>query len=140
MARTLAIDYGLKRIGLALSDPTKTIATALPTLLAERQAQKTIDKLLVVMAAHDIDEIIVGLPYRMSGKMGLQADEVVHFVEQLKLRTQIPIVLWDERLTSVQAERLMREASMTRKRRSQLVDQLSAVIILQSYLQSRQNS
>jgi putative pre-16S rRNA nuclease len=137
MGRKLGIDHGLKRIGLALSDPTGTLASPLPTLIAERQTEKTLDKLLAVIAEHDIDEIVLGLPYRLSGQIGLQADEVKHFADALSKRTSIPVTLWDERLTSLQADRAMREGGLSRKKRAQRVDQLAAVLILQSYLDSR---
>lgn len=136
MGRKLGIDHGLKRIGLALSDPMGIIASSLPTLKTERTTEKTLDRLLEVIAEHDIDEIVIGLPYRLSGQIGLQADEVRHFAEALGHRINIPITYWDERLTSVQADRAMREGGLSRKKRAQRVDQVAALLILQSYLDS----
>lgn len=138
--RIIAIDYGMVRIGLAYSDERKIIATPLITLRAEKKSEQTVVKLLQELERHqkvngyEIEEIIVGMPLLMSGKMGLSADEVNHFVLVLKQAITIPVTLWDERLTTVQAERSMREGGMTRKQRSKVVDTVSAVILLQNYL------
>jgi putative Holliday junction resolvase len=144
--RIIGIDYGMARFGVAVSDELKIIATPLMTLQAEKKAEKTIVKLLAELEKHrelysyQIEEIVIGLPLKMSGKMGLQADEVKYFSELLKQhlleqnKEHISVVTWDERLTTVQAERSMREGNLTRKRRAQSVDKVAAVIILQSYL------
>lgn len=143
--RTVGLDFGLARIGIAVSDERKIIATPLVTLKTERTTEQTVGKLLQQLEAHQqqhlylIEEIVIGLPLLMSGKMGFLADEVKTFVAALKLKTETPIVLWDERLTSVQAERSLRESSLTRKKRSALVDAVAAVIILQNYLDSKIN-
>lgn len=140
--RIVAIDFGMARFGIAISDPTKIIATPMETLQAEKKADKTAVKLLEYLNAYckkmncDIECIVMGMPLMMSGKRGLLADEVHHFVEQLKLLTQIPIILWDERLTTVQAEKTLRESSLSRKKRAKAVDSVAAIIILQSYLES----
>lgn len=138
--RIAAIDYGMARIGVALSDETKIIAAPLKIIAAEKQVQKTAAKVIRELILHqkeyqyELEEIIVGLPLLLSGKSGLLADEVNCFVESLEKLTEIKITLWDERLTSVQADRAMRETSMTRKQRSKIIDTVSAVILLQSYL------
>lgn len=142
--RILAIDYGLARIGLALSDESQMIASPLTTMKAEKQSEKTVKKLIEELERHqkqfqyELEEIVVGLPLLFSGKSGLLADEVHHFVELLKKSLSTPIRTWDERLTSVQADRAMRESStMSRKKRAQSVDSVAAVILLQSYLDYR---
>lgn len=141
--RILGIDYGMARLGLALSDETKIIASSLETLKAERKVDYTVAKLLEIIQhicetkKCDIEEIIVGLPLMMSGRTGFLADEVKHFVSLLSQATTIPVKTWDERLTTVQAERSLREGNFSRKKRSQHVDAVAAVIILQSYLGSR---
>lgn len=140
--RTLGIDFGIARLGLAISDERKVIASPLITFQADKRTEKTIKGLLDALNKmqednhYEIDLIVVGLPLMMSGKMGVIADEVKHFVSLLSQATSIPIITWDERLTTVQAERSLRESSLTRKRRSQVVDIVSAAIILQSYLDS----
>ena len=141
--RIIGLDFGLARIGVAISDERKIIATPLLTFKSEKSTEKTVDKLLQELAAHatlnkyQIEEIVLGLPLLMSGKSGFLADEVKNFAEHLRRTSIFPIILWDERLTTVQAERSLKESSLTRKRRSQLVDTVAAVIILQNYLDSR---
>jgi putative Holliday junction resolvase len=141
--RIVALDYGLVRIGIALSDELKIIATPLTTLTAEKKSEATVKKLLTFLQEdqdekkYDIEEIIIGNPLLLSGKSGLLADEVKHFIELLQKSTDIPLKLWDERLTSVQAEKSMKEGNLNRKKRSKLVDKIAAVILLQSYLDSR---
>lgn len=142
-SRLVGVDYGMARIGLAISDERKIIAVPLLVMKTEKKLEQTVIKLsdTLLSAAqqgkYDIAEIIIGLPLRMSGQRGVMADEVAIFADLLKARMAIPIVLWDERLTSVQADRAMREAQLSRKRRSELADTVAAVIILQSYLDSR---
>lgn len=139
--RIIGIDYGMARIGLAYSDISHLIASPLGTLTTEKKSKATINKLVLLLQEHEkeldysIEKIVVGLPLMMSGKAGLMADEVNHFITKLQeVLPDTPIVKWDERLSSVQAERSMREASMSRKKRAKKVDFVAAVIILQSYL------
>jgi putative Holliday junction resolvase len=138
--RLVGIDFGMSRLGLALSDERQIIATPLQTIQAEKKTEQTVAKLLSIIAQLEqthgcqIEEIIVGLPLMMSGRTGFQADEVKHFVQLLSQTTTIPVRTWDERLSTVQAERSLRESQMTRKKRSKVVDIVSAAIILQSYL------
>ena len=120
--RIVGLDYGLARIGVALSDERKILASSLMTFRASKQMKVTVKELLNELIQHsqkhayEIEEIVIGLPLMMSGKQGLQADEVMHFVELLKAETAIPIVTWDERLTTLQAEKLMKEGGMSRKK------------------------
>lgn len=138
--RLVGIDYGMSRIGFALSDEKQIIATPFQTLLAEKKTDLTVTKIIDFLAQlqltyHcEIEEIIVGLPLMMNGSKGFLADEVKHFIEILIQATPIPVRTWDERLSTVQAERSLRESHMTRKKRSKVVDIVSAAIILQSYL------
>lgn len=138
--RIVGIDYGLVRIGIALSDERKIIATPLMIVTAEKKNEETAHKLIKTLKEHAeehhyiIDEIVIGLPLMMSGKKGMIADEVVGFVELMRQHIDIPITTWDERLTSVQADRSLREGSMSRKKRASFVDTVAACIILQNYL------
>lgn len=138
--RVVGIDYGMARIGIALSDETKMIASSLETLPADKKALMTVEKLLNFLNKHAtvhryrIESLVIGMPLMMSGKKGMLADEVVHFVALLKDKVSFPIVTWDERLSSVQADRSLREGNFSRKRRSKMVDAVAATIILQSYL------
>lgn len=139
-SRIVGIDFGMARLGISVSDPTKWIASPLETLTSEKKGEKTAAKVMAYLDAYcqkmgcSIELIVIGMPLMMSGKRGLLADEVHHFVELLKHLTQIPIVMWDERLTTVQAERSLRESSLSRKKRAKIVDSVAAIIILQSYL------
>jgi len=140
--RILSIDFGLARLGLAISDEMKIIATPLPTLHAEKKGEETVHKLLAFLEQHraenhyDLEQIVIGMPLMMDGKVGHLADEVKHFISLLQAKIQVPIITWDERLTTVMAERSLREASLSRKKRAQKVDSISALIILQNYLSS----
>lgn len=138
--RRVGIDFGLARIGLAVADASGTIAMPLPTVKCEKTTEKTVEKVLDAIRVHQkeweyvVEAFVVGLPLMMSGKTGFLADEVKHFASVLETIAQTPVILWDERLTSVQAERSLKEANLTRKRRSKMVDAVSAVLILQSHL------
>jgi putative Holliday junction resolvase len=140
MKRALAIDYGKKRIGLAISDPHKIVAKTLTTVETARSPKQTIQNILNAIGEHEVDEIVVGFPIRMNGQPGAMAEEVTQFVALLKQHILATVTLWDERLTTVQAERVMREANMNRKKRSQVIDQLSAVIVLQTFLSTKSHS
>lgn len=141
--RIVGIDYGLARLGLAISDERKIIANSLTTLIAERKTEATAQKLVKELALHaaanhyEIEEIVIGMPLMMNGTKGMLADEVLHFIALLKALISVPIVTWDERLSSVQADRSLREGNFSRKRRSKMVDGVAATIILQSYLDSK---
>jgi putative Holliday junction resolvase len=134
--RILGIDYGLARLGISLSDEMKAIAFPYKVLHTKRSTISVIQMLKgeIGLMPSPIEEIVIGLPLMMSGKIGLLADDVKHFADILREQLSYPVVLWDERLTTVQAERSLRESSMSRKKRSQLVDSVAAVLILQSYL------
>jgi putative Holliday junction resolvase len=141
ITRLIGIDYGVARIGIACSDERKIIASPVETIHVDKRAKQTVGQVVAFLEEHKqrfnyrIEKIIVGLPLMMSGKTGLMADEVKNFIELLKARLpDIPVIAWDERLTTVLAERSMREASMRRKKRSTHVDKVAAVLILQSYL------
>lgn len=139
--RLIGIDFGIARIGLACSDPGKIIALSMPTLKTEHSTEKTLRKLLQALTDHQkelsysIEVIVVGLPLLLNGKKGFLADEVEHFVSGLRLLVApIPVITWDERMTSVQAERSLKEGNMNRKTRTKFVDAVAASLILQSYL------
>lgn len=138
--RIIGLDFGTARIGVAISDERKIIATPLSTLKCEKKSADTAAKLINEINRYArennyaIENIVIGMPLLLSGKKGHLADEVSHFVDLLKQLTTIPVTVWDERLTTAQAERSLKESSLTRKRRSQVVDSVAAIIILQNYL------
>jgi len=133
--RILALDVGLKRIGLALSDPLGITAQGLPNLVRKNK-RTDLDALARLAAAHEIGLFLVGNPLHMSGDAGRQAHLVQEFADALGAHTGIGIRLWDERLTTVEAARVLRSSGIGIEKRARAVDRLSAVILLQSYLDS----
>ncbi|MGH9601527.1 MAG: Holliday junction resolvase RuvX [Terriglobales bacterium] len=132
----LGLDVGSKTIGMAVSDPLGITAQGLETL--RRKNKRTdFEALARVLEQYEIAEIVVGYPLRMSGVAGPQAEKMAAFAEQLRHRFQLPVHLWDERLTSAEAGRVLRETEMSIRRRGQVVDRLAAVLILQSFLENR---
>jgi len=134
--RLLGLDVGSKTIGMAVSDPLGITAQGLTTY---RRQNKRLDfeALARVIQEYEVGEIIVGFPLRMSGAEGIQAEKMKLFAEELKKRSQLPVHLWDERLTSAEANRLLRVAEMSIKRRGEVVDRMAAVLILQSWMEHR---
>ena len=134
--RILAIDYGSRRMGLAVSDPLGITAQGLETL--ERKNKRAdFGRLERTIREYQVREIVLGNPLRMSGQEGTQSQKVAEFAEELRQHFQLPVHLWDERLTSAEANRLLRENEVSLKRRAQAVDRMAAVLILQSFMQSR---
>jgi putative Holliday junction resolvase len=131
--RVLAIDHGTKRVGLALSDETGTIALPLQFLDAE-PAAKLFERLKEIADERKVEEIVVGLPRNMNGTYGPAAEKARDFVGALKQVLTVPIHTWDERLTTVQANRFLIDSGMRREKRKERVDQTAAAILLQSYL------
>jgi|SRR5208337_4272032 len=136
--RILALDFGARRIGLAVSDQLGVTAQGLPTLLRSNK-RNDLDHLRRVIRQYGVTEIVMGLPLRMSGAEGAQAEKVQAFAEQLRHKFKLPVHLFDERLTSVEANRMLRETDMSIRRRTEVVDQVAAVLILQSFLEFRKS-
>ena len=134
--RILGLDVGSKRIGLAVSDPLGITAQGLETL-ERRNKRLDFEALAKLAKAYEVVEIVVGLPLRMSGEEGTQAEKMRHFAHELGERLGLPVHLWDERLTSVEANRLLRETEMSIQRRGHVVDRMAAVLILQSWMEYR---
>ena len=134
--RILGLDVGSKTIGLAVSDPLGITAQGLKTL---RRQNKRLDfgQLEALIREYDVKEIVVGYPLRMSGMEGTQSQKMQLFAEELRKRFPLPVHLWDERLSSAEANRVLRDSEMSIKRRGEVVDRLAAVLILQSWLDTR---
>ena len=137
--RILAIDFGSRKIGLAVSDELGVTAQGLSTYYRGNK-KADFDHLRRVIRQYGVTEIVMGLPLRMSGSEGIQAEKVQSFAEELRHKFKLPVQLFDERLTSVEANRVLRETDMSIRRRAEVVDQLAAVLILQSYLEFRKAS
>lgn len=136
MSTILGIDYGRKRIGVAMSDVGRRIASPLSTIDASKNAP-AVASIKSLAEKHGAGEIVVGLPRDMNGSLGPMARETMNFVEELRTSVDVPVQTWDERLTTAQAEREMISADMTRAKRRQKLDKVAAQIMLQSYLDSR---
>jgi putative Holliday junction resolvase len=135
--RILAIDPGERRIGLALSDPGRILAQPLLTLDA-RGGRRDAEAIRDVAAEHEVVAIVVGLPVNMDGSHGPAYQEVERFMDRVRAASGLPVVGWDERLTSVQAERTLIEAGVRRekRRRGGAIDRIAAALILESFLGS----
>ncbi len=128
------MDYGKKKIGIAISDPTATIAQ--PHSVMERETEELdIEKIHDLVATYGIKKVIMGLPLELSGEAGQSAMDVFQFIEKLKVALEgVEIETWDERLSTVFAEKEMIRDNVRRKKRKKVIDQLAATIILQSFL------
>lgn len=131
--RILGIDYGEKRIGMAVSDPLGITAQGLPTI-ERTNIQDDLQKILNVVREKEVGEIVVGLPKNMNNSLGEKAQAVLNFVALLKKDINIPINVIDERLSTVRANRAMLEGDLSRKKRKDRVDMIAAQLILQDYL------
>jgi putative holliday junction resolvase len=130
MPRVLAVDLGSARIGLAVSDPEGLVAQPLDVIAND-------DDALTRVASIEADEIVVGLPIRMNGTRGPEADAAEAFAEKLRAKTRKTVTLWDERLSTVEAERTMRAGGTEARKQRGRVDKIAAAIFLQSFLESR---
>ena len=135
-ARILGMDVGSKTIGLAVSDPLGITAQGLETI--RRKNKRTdFERLEEVIRRFEVAEIVVGYPLRLSGAEGSQAEKIRAFADQLQRHFKLPVHLWDERLSSAEANRLLRDSEMSIKRRGEVVDRLAAVLILQNWMEAR---
>lgn len=134
--KIMSLDVGTKRIGVAMSDEMLLTAQGLDSI--ERTDLKSdLDRIDGLAKEHSVTEIIVGLPLNMDGSYSAKTKEVIEFLDNLIKATNVPVKTWDERLTSVQAERTLLEADLSRAKRRRLSDKLAAQFILQSYLDSK---
>jgi putative holliday junction resolvase len=134
--RILALDVGEKRIGLAVSDPLGITAQGLG-VLHRKDLESDLARLVELARGYPVQEIVVGLPRHMDGRPGKATESILALAQALEAALGVKVVTWDERLTTVEAERVLLEADLSRKRRRQVVDQLAAVLILQGYLEHR---
>lgn len=134
----MALDLGKRRIGLALSDELQLTAQGLQTL-ERTNIREDLARLAELASANNVSVIVIGNPLHMSGREGSQAEKAREFGARLQAATGIPVEFWDERLTTVEAQRVLRESGISIEKRAQAVDRLSAVILLESYLDSRRS-
>ena len=136
-SRILGLDVGARRIGVAISDPLGITAQGLDTL-HRKNKKYDLQFLNRVIREYDVREIVVGLPLRMSGAEGIQTEKIRAFVEDLRKHFKLPVHLWDERLTSAEANRLLRETDLSIEKRGKAVDRMAAILILQGWMENRQ--
>jgi putative holliday junction resolvase len=137
--RILGLDVGSRRIGIAVSDPLGITAQGLETLQRrnKRHDQAALER---IIREYDVHEIVVGLPLRMSGEEGIQSGKMQDFAEELRKRFRMPVHMWDERLTSAEANRLLRTTELSIEKRAMAVDRMAAALILQNWMESRGKS
>jgi putative holliday junction resolvase len=135
-SRVLALDLGKKRIGMALSDELGVTAQGLETL-ERSNIREDLARISQLAADKNVSLILMGNPLHMSGREGRQAEYARDFGERLRTASGIPVEFWDERLTTVAAQRVLRESGISIEKRAKAVDRLAAVILLESYLDSR---
>ena len=135
--RIMGLDYGSKTIGVAISDALGLTAQPLETIerSGENKLRRSLARIAEIVREKDIKKIVVGLPINMDGRSGERAALTLEFVEKLKLRVDIPIVMQDERLTTVEADEILDESGVKRQDRKQFIDQIAAGIILKEYME-----
>ena len=136
MTRIMGLDFGTKRIGIAMSDELLLTAQGRETI-QRKELKSDLSLIKGIIDSNDVNEVVVGLPLNMNGTYSEKTRETVLFVDELIKTVGVPVKTWDERLTSIQADRAMLEGDMSRAKRRKLSDRLAAQIILQSYLDSR---
>jgi putative holliday junction resolvase len=136
--RLLGLDVGSKTIGLAVSDPLGITAQGLETI-RRRNRRVDLEALQKVITQYEVAELVVGYPLHMSGATGVQSERMAEFAELLRKEFRLPVHLWDERLTTAQANRVLREAELSIRKRAGAVDRMAAVLILQSFLEAREH-
>lgn len=138
--RYLGIDLGSKTVGLAMSDPTGTIASSFKTIYFDNEDYfSTLDELKEIIKEYDIKKIVLGLPKNMNNTLGERANITLEYKKLLEDNLHIEVVMFDERLTSVISNSILIDADMSRKKRKKVVDKIAAQIILQDYLNKEKN-
>jgi putative Holliday junction resolvase len=134
MGRVLGLDYGTRRIGVALSDPLGITAGPLAVLDTTKDPRRQLQRLV---AEHDVDVVVVGLPVGLDGREGAAAEAARRFAAEIAPAVGVPVELYDERFSTVTAERSLIEAGMRRERRRETRDRVAAAVFLQAYLDGR---
>ncbi|MGN0314413.1 MAG: Holliday junction resolvase RuvX [Fusicatenibacter sp.] len=134
--RIMGLDYGSKTVGVAVSDPLGFTAQGVEIIRrkSENKLRQTLARIEELIREYGVERLVLGLPKHMNNDMGERAAKSMEFQEMLKKRTGLPVVMWDERLTTVEADRTMMDAGIRREHRKEYVDMLAAVFILQGYL------
>lgn len=133
--RILGLDVGDRTIGVAVSDPLGFTAQGITTI-RRKNIEKDLEELKKICEEYNVESIVSGLPKNMNGTLGPQSEKVINFCDLVKEHINLPITMWDERLTTVAANRAMLEADLSRAKRKKIVDKMAAIYILQGYLDS----
>lgn len=134
--RIIGIDYGDSRIGVAVSDPFGWTAQGLETIRWKDDLKKPIERIREIVEEYNAERVVVGFPKNMNGTVGTRAEKTQEFIDMLSLVLKVDVIKWDERLTTVAANRTMRETGVKTSKKKEIVDQIAATYILQGYLDS----
>lgn len=139
--RVMGLDYGSKTIGVAISDPLGLIAQGIEIIRREEEnkLRKSLRRIEELIKEYQVEEIVLGFPKNMNNTIGERAEKSLQLKETLERRCKLPVIMWDERLTTVEANRTLMESKVRRENRSKYVDMIAAVFILQGYLDSKAN-
>ncbi|MCI8584570.1 MAG: Holliday junction resolvase RuvX [Lachnospiraceae bacterium] len=137
--RIMGLDYGSKTVGVAVSDGLLLTAQGVETIgrTQENKLRRTLARIKELCEAYEVGEIVVGFPKNMNNTIGDRAEKSLEFAEMLRKRTGLPVVMWDERLTTVEANRTLMESGVRREHRKEYIDKIAAIFILQGYLDAR---
>ena len=136
--RILGLDYGSKTVGVAISDPLGFTAQGVETIWRkqENKLRQTLARIEAIIEEYQVTEIVLGYPKNMNNTVGERAEKSLEFKEMLERRTGLPVIMWDERLTTMAADRTLEETGVHKENRKEFLDQVAAVFILQGYLDS----
>jgi putative Holliday junction resolvase len=139
--RIMGLDFGSKTVGVAISDPLFVTAQGIEIIRRkeENKLRQTLARIEALITEYEVGEIVLGLPKNMNDTLGERAELSLEFKDKLERRTGLPVIMWDERLTTVSADKVMMEAGIRRENRKEYVDKIAAVFILQGYLDYRSN-
>ena len=140
--RIMGLDYGSKTVGVAVSDPMLITAQGLEIIRRkdENKLRQTLARIEEIIAEYEVGEIVVGFPKNMNNSVGDRGELSLEFKEKLERRTGLPVFMWDERLSTVEADKVMMDAGVRRENRKEFVDKIAATIILQGYLDRRSSN
>lgn len=138
MVRILGLDYGSRTVGVAVSDALGITAQGVETITRkeENKLRKTLSRIEILIVEYEIETIVLGYPKNMDDTIGERAVKTEEFMAMLERRTGLPVILWDERLTTIEANEILKESGIRRENRKKVIDKIAAQIILQSYLDS----
>ena len=139
--RIMGLDFGSKTVGVAISDALLITAQGIEIIerKEENKLRKTLARIEELIVEYEVEEIVLGLPKNMNDSLGVRAELTMEFKDKLERRTGLPVTMWDERLTTVAADKAMMEAGIRREHRKEHVDKIAACFILQGYLDYRKN-